>query len=127
MKKMQQIIMSLALIVGVGAVFIPAGTVGAIDVFQPCTGANKDTAVCAASKTDTSANKFITNVTNLLFFAIGTIAVIMIIIGGIRYATSDGDSAKLKSAKDTIMYSVVGIVVAILAYAIVAFVVNRFS
>jgi multisubunit Na+/H+ antiporter MnhB subunit len=51
----------------------------------------------------------------------------MIIIGGIRYTTSNGESSQIKSAKDTIMYAVIGLVVAILAYSIVNFVVDQFA
>lgn len=65
-------------------------------------------------------------VTNVLLFIIGAIAVIMIIIGGIRYVISNGDSAQIKSAKDTILYAVIGIIVALLAYAIVNFVIDEF-
>jgi hypothetical protein len=49
----------------------------------------------------------------------------MIIVGGIRYTTSNGDSGRIKAAKDTITYAVVGLVVAILAYAIVNFVIKN--
>lgn len=65
-------------------------------------------------------------VTNILLFLIGVIAVIAIIIGGIRYTTSNGDASQTKAAKDTILYAVVGLVVAIMAYAIVRWVVNTF-
>lgn len=65
-------------------------------------------------------------IVNLLMFVLGAIAVIVIVIGGIRYATSNGDSGQIKSAKDTILYAVVGLVVALLAYAIVRFVLNQF-
>lgn len=61
---------------------------------------------------------------NVLLFLIGAIAVIMIIIGGIRYVTSNGDQAQVTGAKNTILYAVVGVVVAIMAYAIVNFVVD---
>lgn len=64
----------------------------------------------------------IKNITNVLLFILGAIAVVMIIIGGIRYATSNGDSSQTKAAKDTIMYAVIGLVVAVVAYAIVRFV-----
>ena len=67
------------------------------------------------------------NVVNVLLFILGAIAVIMIIIGGIRYTTSNGDASNTKAAKDTIMYAVVGLVVAILAYAIVNFVIGAFT
>ena len=51
-------------------------------------------------------------------------AVIMIIWGGIRYVLSAGNSAALTSAKNTIIYAIIGLVIAILAYAIVNFVIN---
>jgi multisubunit Na+/H+ antiporter MnhB subunit len=60
-------------------------------------------------------------------FIIGAISVIMLIIGGIRYVVSGGDSGAVTSAKNTILYAIVGIVVAILAYALVNFVVSSFS
>ena len=65
-------------------------------------------------------------VSNILLFLIGLAAVIMIIIGGIRYTTSNGDPSQTKAAKDTILYAVIGIVVALMAFAIVRFVVDRF-
>lgn len=70
---------------------------------------------------------FILKITNLLLFVLGAIAVIVIVIGGIKYTTSDGDSAKIKSAKDTILYAIVGVVVALLAYAIVNFVISSIN
>jgi hypothetical protein len=66
-------------------------------------------------------------ITNVLLFIIGAISVIMLIIGGIRYTVSNGDSAAVTSAKNTILYAVIGIVVAILAYALVNFVITSFS
>jgi TRAP-type C4-dicarboxylate transport system permease small subunit len=56
---------------------------------------------------------------NAVLYIVGIICVIMLIIGGIRYATSGGDQAQVTGAKNTIMYAVIGLVVAILAYAIV--------
>lgn len=67
----------------------------------------------------------ITNIVNIMLYALGAIAVIMIVIGGIRYTTSNGDSNGIQSAKNTILYAVAGLVVAILAYAIVNFVVSN--
>lgn len=68
----------------------------------------------------------IRNITNTLLIAVGVISVIMIIIGGIRYALSGGDENGVKGAKDTILYAVIGVVVSLLAYAIVNFVIGRF-
>jgi len=66
-------------------------------------------------------------VTNVLLFLVGAISVIMLIIGGIRYVISGGDQAQVTSAKNTILYAIVGIVVAFLAYAAVNFVTQALS
>jgi hypothetical protein len=66
-------------------------------------------------------------ITNVLLFIIGAIAVIMLIVGGIRYTVSAGDSNAITSAKNTILYAIVGIVVAILAYAVVNWVIGSFA
>ena len=66
------------------------------------------------------------NIANTLIFIVGAISVIMVIIGALRYVLSGGDSAGLKSAKDTILYALVGVVVSLLSYALVAFVISRF-
>lgn len=56
---------------------------------------------------------------NWVLIAVGIICVVFIIIGGIRYATSGGDPEKVKSAKNTILYALIGLVIAILANVIV--------
>jgi len=70
---------------------------------------------------------FVEIVVNILFFVLGAIAVVMIIIGGIKFTVSNGDSSAITSAKNTILYAIVGLVVALLAYAIVRFVINQFK
>lgn len=65
-------------------------------------------------------------IANTLIFIVGAISVLMVIIGALRYVLSGGDSAGLKSAKDTILYALIGVVVAMLSYALVAFVIGRF-
>jgi hypothetical protein len=79
----------------------------------------------AASTTELTDNLKI--IVNVLLFLLGSIAVIMIIIGGIRYTTSNGDASNTKAAKDTILYAVIGLVVAVMAYAIVNFVLGAFK
>jgi len=64
-------------------------------------------------------------VTNILLFLIGAISVIMLIIGGIRYVVSGGDQSAVTGAKNTILYAIVGIVVAFLAFAAVNFVITQ--
>ena len=71
------------------------------------------------------ANDVFKNVVNILLFIIGAVSVIMLIYGGIRYTTSGGNANSVTAAKNTIMYSIIGLVVAILAFAVVQFVVNQ--
>lgn len=66
----------------------------------------------------------IPRIINLMLFIVGILSIFMIIYGGIRYVLSGGDNAKVKDAMHTIMYSIVGLVVAILGYAVVGWVVS---
>ena len=73
------------------------------------------------------ATGIFSTVTNVLLFIIGAISVIMIIIGGLRYVVSGGDSSNVSAAKNTILYAIVGLIVALLAYAVINFVLTSFS
>lgn len=66
-------------------------------------------------------------ITNILLFLIGAVSVIMLIIGGVRYVVSGGDQGAVTSAKNTILYAIIGIVVAFLAFAAVRFVTDQLS
>lgn len=66
-------------------------------------------------------------VTNLLLGIAGSVAVIFIIVGGIMYATSAGNDQQVQKAKSTITNAVIGLVIAILAFAIVNFVLGTFT
>ncbi len=66
----------------------------------------------------------ITTVIGTMLFVVGLLAVVMLIYGGIRYVTSHGDKAQVTAAKETIMYAVVGLVVAIAAFAVVQWITN---
>ena len=61
-------------------------------------------------------------VTNIALYVIGAVSVLMLIYGGLRYTISGGDTKNVTDAKNTILYAVVGIIVAVMAYAIVNFV-----
>lgn len=110
----------LFVVTGAFSVAMPA--YAAQDVFQGCNGAS-DSTVCA-NKTD-DAKPMITAVINTILLVLGIIAVVIIVIGGIRYTLSGGDSSAVQSAKNTILYAVVGLVIAMLAFAIVNFVIAR--
>ena len=66
-------------------------------------------------------------VSNVLLFIVGAVAVIMIVIGGLRYVISGGDQANVAAAKNTILYALVGVIVAILAYSVINFVIGSFT
>jgi hypothetical protein len=70
---------------------------------------------------------FIPNAIKILMFAIGTISIIMVLVGGLRYVLSGGNPQATKQAKDTILYAVIGLIVALLATAIITFVTGRFG
>ncbi len=72
-------------------------------------------------------NGIFRTVTNVMLFIVGAISVIMLIIGGIRYTVSGGDSSAVTGAKNTILYAIVGIVVSLLAFAVVNFVLTSFA
>lgn len=65
-------------------------------------------------------------ITNTLIYLIGAISVIMVIVGGLRYVLSNGDPKAAEGGRNTILYAVIGIVVSLMAYAIVNFVVKAF-
>ena len=67
----------------------------------------------------------IKSIITILLFVVGVAAVIMIIIGGIRYTTSNGDSSQTTAAKNTVLYAVVGLVIAVMAFAIVNWVIGK--
>ena len=144
MKKIKITLLSLALMVGLVALPFGTATVSA----QPATTAQPQSQSAqsgqavnpsqqigegvkavggGAGQGQGDFTKAVQTVVNTLLFILGLVAVIMIILGGFRYVTSNGDPGATKTAKDTIMYAVIGLVVAILAFAIVSFVVTTFA
>lgn len=75
------------------------------------------------NKTISSPGGLIATIGNILLWLVGILSVIFLIWGGIRYITSAGDANKVTAAKNTIVYAIVGLVVAIFAYALVNFVI----
>jgi bacteriorhodopsin len=81
--------------------------------------------ICA-NKTKT-LDKGFTNIASLIIELAGGLAVLFILWGGFRYVISRGDPGNIKSAKDTILYAVIGLIVAIAAYGIVAYIATSFG
>lgn len=61
-------------------------------------------------------------ITNVILLIVGIVSVVMLIYGGLRYILSGGDSKKVTDAKNTILYAIIGLIISLLAYAIVNFV-----
>ncbi len=89
-----------------------------------------DGAECANSGTVTclfGPDCAFTKITNAALYIIGAVSVLMLIYGGIRYTASGGNEKNVTAAKNTILYAIVGIVVAVLAFAIVNFVLTALA
>lgn len=128
MNKLKTIILSIVTLFGLSApvlVATPASALfdGAKD--QACAGANLNDTGCTANQGEAAVNSTIATAINLLSFLVGVISVIMIIIGGIRFVTSQGNAQNATSARNTVIFAVVGLVVALLSQLIVKFVLGQ--
>lgn len=120
MKKVKNLLLSVALLLGVVAAPLVTATAAYADdqnVAAACEGV-KSISGDSDCKSGGFTN-FLQKIINLLLFLIGAIAVIVIIVAGIRYVVSGGDQGQITGAKNTILYAVVGLVVALMAFAIV--------
>ena len=126
MSLLQKITVGLSVLMFAGLAILPASvSAGPFDGSkgQACKGANlRDDPSCA----DNDLSGTIKTVVNILSAIVGVAAVIMVIVGGFRYVTSGGDSAGISSAKNTILYALIGLIIAALAQVIVRFVLGRF-
>lgn len=97
---------------------------------QNCTGSSiQDGVNCVGDniQNDASLEDVVSNVINTMLFVIGIISVIMLIVGGIRYVISGGNQSQVEGARNTILYAIVGLVVAFVAWGVVNFVIGSLS
>ena len=122
---------SVALVSNASAADCQDGAAGGINTSNPDkVGTNGPDSGACSVKTGSQNTSFVDTiklVINIMLFIIGLIAVVMLVIGGIRYATSGGSQEAVKGAKDTILYAIIGIVVAVMAYAVVGFVTQNIT
>jgi hypothetical protein len=93
-----------------------------------CAGAELQVGADCASVdagSDEDINALIETVINIFSLIVGIVAVIMIIVAGLKYITSGGDSGNVTGAKNTILYAVIGLIIVALAQVIVRFVLNQ--
>jgi hypothetical protein len=130
MNFLSKVLVGLTLIIG--SLFITAASVFAqtspeitgglcaganLDVDNPNCDAGDD----AAAKINSIIRRFI----NILSLIVGIVAVIMIIIGGLRYITSGGSDTGVTSAKNTILYAIIGLIIVALAQLLVRYVLRQ--
>ncbi len=136
LQRIKRIALSLALSFGVAAPMAMPAMVHATSHEDAnirsnlCAGANLDVTnkTCDADADGTvgeKANSLIAKVINIFSLVVGVVAVIMIIVAGFRYITSGGDSNNVTSAKNTILYAIIGLIIVALAQFIVKFVLER--
>ena len=116
------ILVTTLLSLGLGFI-VPTTTVFADDVCST----NAPDEVKRAAGCFGSSDQLVTTIQgiiNAIVLILGTVAVIFIIIGGVKYMTSAGDANKTKQAKETILYAVIGLIICALAALIVNFVIT---
>lgn len=118
MKKILKVVLPVVL---VGLLMI----VGATSVSAMTLQEGAEMARCDGCPTDLFGDYGVfKRITNVILYIVGIIAVIMLITGGIKYVVSGGDAKKVTDAKNTILYAIIGLVICVLAFAIVNFVIT---
>ena len=91
----------------------------------PASGTTPSTTCSSFTQQESDVNTLISTVINIFSIVVGIIAVIMIVYGGFRYITSGGDTTKVTTARNTILYAIIGLIVVALAQFIVKFVLKK--
>lgn len=124
MNKLKMILAGMLIVPTVALAVAPAASAeGDYTLNSGVTSAKGD----GVNDTTSDPQALVKQFVNIFLFAVGALSVIMLIWGGIRYTTSAGDSNKVQAAKNTVLYAIVGLVIAILAYAIVNMVIDKFK
>lgn len=126
---MKLLLAVISIVAATALLVAPQSSTSAIDIGTgsggtACTSNGADNAVCAG-KAET-VDSFAKTIINSLIYILGIISVLVIVIAGFMYVVSAGASSTVTKAKDAILYAVIGLVVAILAFSIVNFVLGRF-
>ena len=122
--KVKMAVMGIAAVSTLGAAAFVAPVSAASD-YTTISGYTTGTSAGSGSGQGTDLMSTLQTIINVALGLIGFVAVVMIILGGFQYITSSGDAAKVTKAKNTIMYGVIGLVIALLAFAIVNFILGN--
>ena len=123
--------LSLAIFTAI-TILVSSGALVSAQVPSFCDTASPKPDICkevndgaSGTNTDNPATRILRSAINVMSYIVGVASVIMIIVGGFKYVVSGGDANAIASAKNTIIFALVGLAVALLAQAIVRFVLNR--
>ena len=126
MKKAIIVVLAAGLLLFVGSFVAPRVSYAAATKSDVCAGLDATGGSCdPAASGGATVEGTIRTLINVFSWVVGVIAVVMIIVGGLKYVTSGGDSSGVQSAKNTIMYALIGIVIVALAQVIVQFTVKK--
>jgi hypothetical protein len=126
-------LLSLSMVIFSSVAVLSLGTVGAVDVLDPVCQANPNAEACQENRksqtpTDNSLygpNGILTKIVGIISIILGIAAVIMVIVGGFQYSLASGDPKSVDNAKNTVLYAIIGMVIAAVAQGIVIFVLNK--
>ncbi len=130
-KNIRHILVALALLI-LPVLWVSSGAAFADVADSACGGAhdleispNPTTKCASLGSQEGTINGIVAKVINLFSIVVGVVAVVMVIVAGFRYITSGGSSDKVGSAKSTLMYAIIGLVIVAMAQLIVRFVLNK--
>lgn len=116
---------AISVFVAVFFLAVPALAYNPLD--NVCKGDGAASSVCKAPSSDpvTGANGVLVKITNIVAWVGGVMAVLFLIFAAFKYVTSGGDAAGVNSAKGKIMYSIVGLIIIVVARTLIIFVINK--
>lgn len=130
-QKLKALILSASLLFALSAPVLTPAMASAQTIQQGvCSGAELDVSGstgCSTAKStgNSTFQRYLNDIVNILSVIVGVVAVIMIIVGGFRYITSGGSSEKVTAAKNTILYGIIGLIIVALAQVIVRFILGK--
>ncbi|MBQ3440929.1 hypothetical protein IJG27_01290 [Candidatus Saccharibacteria bacterium] len=122
---MKKLLIRVVLPLAICGVLAAVSVANATEVFATTLSEGAEAARCDGCPENLFGdNGVFRQVTNIVLYIVGVIAVIMLIIGGIKYVVSGGDAKKVVDAKNTVLYAIIGLIICFLAFAIVNFVIT---
>ena len=124
---MKKILVLATLLMGFSGLLNMGTALAATAQESVCTGIGlaADGSGNCAEPTGGGVSNIITNAIGVLSSIVGVVAVVMVVVGGFKYVTSGGDSNKVSSAKSTVMYALIGLVIVAMSQVIIHFVLNK--